>query len=134
MRPAAVSSPVAAGFITSIDTKEAESLKGVVRIFSAKDVPGKIDIGPVFPGDILLTDHEIEYFHQPVLFVVADSYDTARKAARLVKINCEETEAVLTFMKPLKSKTGFVHHIHYNVVMLTVLLKVLNTKSAVNYW
>ncbi len=90
-----VLAPVAAGFITSIDTKEAENLQGVKRIFSAKDVPGKIDIGPVFPGDILLTDHEIEYFHQPVLFVVADSYDTARKAARLVKINCEETEAVL---------------------------------------
>lgn len=90
-----VLAPIAAGFITSIDTQEAENLKGVVRIFSAKDVPGKIDIGPVFEGDILLTDHAIEYFHQPVLLVVADSYEIARSAARLVKINCTETEAVL---------------------------------------
>ena len=90
-----VLAPIAAGFITSIDTKEAENLQGVKRIFSAKDVPGKIDIGPVFPGDILLTDHKIEYYHQPVMFVVADTYETARKAARLVKIHCEETEAVL---------------------------------------
>ena len=99
-----VLAPVAAGFITSIDTQEAENLKGVIRIFSAKDVPGKIDIGPVFPGDILLTDHEIEYFHQPVLFVVADSYDTARKAARLVKINCEETEAVLDIHEAIEKQ------------------------------
>ena len=90
-----VLAPIATGVITSIDTSKAEALAGVKRIFSAKDIPGKIDIGPIFPGDILLTDKEIQYHNQPVLFVVADSYETARRAAKLVDIQCETSTPVI---------------------------------------
>lgn len=90
-----VLAPVASGFIKSIDTTKAEALTGVKRIFGADDVPGKLDIGPVFPGDILLTNHEVQYHGQPVLVVVADTHETARRAARLVVIECEQTSPIL---------------------------------------
>ena len=99
-----VLAPITAGFIKSINTSKAESLEGVVRIFSVKDIPGKLDIGPVFPGDKLLTDYEIEYHNQPVLFVVADSYETARKAARLVTIECEETTPILDIHEAIEKQ------------------------------
>ncbi|MEI8618321.1 hypothetical protein P4S63_18040 [Pseudoalteromonas sp. B193] len=72
-----VLAPVTSGFIKSIDTSLALAVKGVKRILSAEDVPGKLDIGPVFPGDVLLTSHEIQYHGQPVLIVVADTYEIA---------------------------------------------------------
>ncbi|XQF94251.1 hypothetical protein ACOBV9_18745 (plasmid) [Pseudoalteromonas espejiana] len=89
---------------------------GVKRILSADDVPGKLDIGPVFPGDVLLTSHEIQYHGQPVLVVVADSYAIARRAARLVVIECEQTTPILDIKEAIK-KTLQGRHIHQNVVI-----------------
>jgi len=99
-----VLAPIASGVIKHIDESKALALPGVKRIFSAKDVPGKIDIGPIFPGDILLTDKEIQYHHQPVLLVVADSYETARKASRLVEIQCDESKPVIDIEDAIAQK------------------------------
>ena len=99
-----VLAPIASGVIAHIDESKASALPGVKRIFSAKDVPGKIDIGPIFPGDILLTDKEIQYHHQPVLLVVADSYETARKAARLVEIQCDESAPIIDIEDAITQK------------------------------
>ena len=90
-----VVAPVTRGEIAHIDDSKARQLPGVVTILGASDVPGKLDIGPVFPGDILLTEKEIQYHNQPVLLVVADSYKTARQAARLVSITCKQIDPVL---------------------------------------
>lgn len=90
-----VLAPFTSGQITAINTEKAETHPGVKRIFSAADVPGKIDIGPIFEGDLLLASDCIQYHHQPVLLVVADSYDNARQAARLVEFDYRESEATL---------------------------------------
>ena len=52
-----VLSTISSGKIASIDTTQALAETGVIAIYSAKDIPGKNDIGPVFSGDILLTDN-----------------------------------------------------------------------------
>jgi len=90
-----VVAPITCGKILSIDKSAALALEGVKVILSSDDIPGKKDIGPVFSGDPLLAGDEIFYHNQPVLLVIADSYKVARKAARLVTIECEETPAVL---------------------------------------
>lgn len=99
-----VMSTISCGTIESIDTQKAESLEGVVRIFSAADIPGKKDIGPVFPGDVLLAEKDISYHGQPVLFVVATSYDIARKAARLVDIAYQETNALIDIKESIANQ------------------------------
>lgn len=99
-----VLAPIAAGTISAIDTTKAMALPGVKRIFSATDIPGKHDIGPVFAGDILLTNKDIEYHNQPVLLVVATSYEIARQAARLVHIECQATKAVIDIHQAIAQK------------------------------
>ena len=99
-----VVSPITCGRILSIDSAAAHALKGVKAILSSSDIPGTKDIGPVFAGDPLLAGDEIFYHNQPVLLVVADSYKTARQAARLVKIECEETPAILDIHEAIKHK------------------------------
>ena len=48
---AAFDSPVAHGRIKSLDYSEAEAMPGVVRIFTAKDIPGENQIGGIIPDE-----------------------------------------------------------------------------------
>ena len=99
-----VLSTISSGKIISIDTSSALSIEGVVDIFSAKDIPGKNDVSPVFTGDILLAEEVIEYHSQPILLVVATSYKTARIAARKVKIEYQTSPAVLDIKQAIETE------------------------------
>lgn len=90
-----VLAPVAKGKILNIDFSALNELEGIQATLTAADIPGKSDIGPVFPGDVLLAEKNIQYHGQPVALVVADSYDIARKAARLVQVETQAEDAQL---------------------------------------
>jgi xanthine dehydrogenase large subunit len=100
-------SPVAHGKLISMDLSAVRSAEGVVEVLTVKDVPGHTDIGPVFPGDPILVDNLIEFLGQPLFVVAATSYDLARKAALLAKIDVEELVPVLT-VKDALAKQSFV--------------------------
>ncbi len=94
---------VAKGTITAIDTREAEAAGGVVRIFTHLNAPklkpatsdGKVD-----KGFRALQSDKILFNGQPVALVVAETYEQARYASRLVKVSYKaekhetDTEAV----------------------------------------
>jgi xanthine dehydrogenase large subunit len=93
--------------ILSMDLSAVESAEGVVSVVTVEDVPGHTDIGPVFPGDPILAIGKVEFIGQPIFAVAATSYDLARKAVKLAKIEYEELEAVLT-IKDALAKQHFV--------------------------
>ncbi|MGL1957567.1 MAG: xanthine dehydrogenase molybdopterin binding subunit [Colwellia sp.] len=95
---------ITCGKIISIDCSTAQAIEGIEAIISSDDIPGKKDIGPVFPGDVLLAEQQIEYHNQPVLLVVATSYKLARKAARLINIEYQESSAVLDIHDAIKQQ------------------------------
>lgn len=99
-----VLSTISSGKIISIDTSAAIKMPGVVAIYSAQDIPGKNDVSPVFSGDILLADQLIEYHSQPILLVVANSYQTARIAARRVKIEYQNAIPILDIKQAIENK------------------------------
>ncbi|HYY59546.1 MAG TPA: xanthine dehydrogenase family protein molybdopterin-binding subunit, partial [Pyrinomonadaceae bacterium] len=102
---------VARGTIKTIDTREAESSPGVVRVFTHLNAP---KLGPKASTEYApprntreqdksfraLQSDRIYFNAQPVALVVAETYEQARYAARLVKVtyNAEkpqtDTEAV----------------------------------------
>jgi xanthine dehydrogenase large subunit len=88
-------SQIAHGKVVSIDLDAVKSAPGVIDVITASDIPGKIDIGPVFPGDPLLVNDVIEYFGQPLFAVAATSHALARKAVALARIEYETFEPVL---------------------------------------
>jgi len=90
-----VLSTITCGTITAIDRTDALASPGVVAIYGAQDIPGKNDIGPVFSGDILLTAEQVSYHNQPILLVVANSYQNARIAAQKIKIEYQESTPML---------------------------------------
>ena len=85
-----VRSTIASGRIRSIDCSEAEKMPGVVRIFTAKDIPGIPNQPcdrPVICGD------RVRYIGDAVALVAAETRQQADEAAKLVKVEYEELPA-----------------------------------------
>ena len=82
--------------IGNIDLEAVKSAPGVVAVYTAQDIPGTNDCGPVVHDDPILADGLVQYVGQPVFLVVADTHDNARRAARLARIDYEELPAILT--------------------------------------
>jgi xanthine dehydrogenase large subunit len=92
---ALVASEQAHARIVSIDTAEILASPGVVAVFDAKDIPGVNDCGPIIHDDPILADGFVQFIGQPILIVVAKSYDQARRAARKAHIEYDVLEPVL---------------------------------------
>ncbi|GAW97169.1 MULTISPECIES: xanthine dehydrogenase molybdopterin binding subunit [Colwellia] len=93
--------------IISMDLSAVKAATGVISVITVEDVPGHTDIGPVFPGDPVLAIGKVEFIGQPLFAVAATSFDLARRAVKLAKIDYEELEAVLT-VKDALAKQNFV--------------------------
>jgi xanthine dehydrogenase large subunit len=106
----ALPSPHAHATITTMELSDCW-LEGVVAVISAQDIPGELDIGPVFPGDPLLADGKVEYVGQPVIAVAATSPERAREAAHRANIEYEVLDAILDVKTALEQK-HFVQESH----------------------
>ncbi len=67
-----------------------------VAVFTADDIPGVNDCGPLIHDDSVLAQGIVQYVGQPMFIVVATSHDTARLAARRVMIEFEDLVPILT--------------------------------------
>ncbi|WJG11217.1 xanthine dehydrogenase molybdopterin binding subunit [Aliiglaciecola sp. LCG003] len=88
-------SPVSRGIICEIDLTQVKQSEGVVDVITAKDVPGHLDIGPVFDGDPVLADKHVVFHGQALFAVVATSVRLARQAVLKAIINIEAQTPVL---------------------------------------
>ncbi|MDB5775439.1 MAG: xdhB [Herbaspirillum sp.] len=82
--------------IKALDLDAVKSAPGVVAVLTARDIPGVNDCGPVIHDDPVLADGVVQYVGQPIFVVVADSYEHARQAARMARIEYEELPAIFT--------------------------------------
>lgn len=105
-------SSVTSGKITSIDLSQVKASAGVIDVITVDDIPGHIDIGPVFPGDPILANSDILYHSQPIFAVLATSVNLARQATLKAKIVIAATEACLT-VNQAKTQENFVHPPHF---------------------
>jgi len=93
-----VKSTIAAGRILDIDTGEAEKSVGVIAVITHKNAP-KLNTQGGVRGGGMLQNTNVEFYGQHIGVVVADTYEQARYAARLIKVNYEKTIARVEFEK-----------------------------------
>ena len=92
----AVRSQYARARVLSIDTSEAEKLPGVVAVATAKDIPGKVNVGhikkdqPTLVGVGELT----HYLGDSIALICAVDQATVEEAKKLVKVEYEVLPAV----------------------------------------
>ncbi|MEM1232443.1 MAG: xanthine dehydrogenase molybdopterin binding subunit, partial [Pseudomonadota bacterium] len=86
----------AVGTITSLDLTAVRAAPAVVDVIVAQDVPGQLDVGAVYPGDLLLADGAVTYAAQPLFAVVATSLRAAQQATRLATVELDRQSPRVT--------------------------------------
>ena len=87
-----VDATIAKGRVADIDASAAEKAPGVLLVLTHKNTPKQGAWGPLDAKDRYaraspqMGSDRVEYFGQAVAFVVAQSFEQARSAARLVKV------------------------------------------------
>ena len=98
--------------IEKFDLSAVKTAPGVVAVLTAQDIPGKNDCGPIIADDPILANDKVQFIGQPVFAVVAESYEAARRAARLGKIEYRELSAVLTPQEAKQQQSYVVPPMH----------------------
>jgi xanthine dehydrogenase large subunit len=87
-------SPLAHGKIISLDINEASAMPGVVKIFTAKDIPGENQIGGIIPDEELLASTHVHFCGMPIALVIAETDEIARMAVKKMKVEIEKLEVI----------------------------------------
>ncbi|MGF6859516.1 carbon-monoxide dehydrogenase large subunit [Rhodobacteraceae bacterium MBR-64] len=116
-----VRSQVAHGRLNKVDTRGAEKMPGVIRVFTAKDfegvggIPcgwqitdraGKPMLEPKHP---VLAEGKVRHVGDPIAAVVAETYEAARDAAEAVVLDIDELPAVIDMKKAVAPDAPLVH-------------------------
>lgn len=98
-----ISSPIAKGKITAVNTRQALSQKGVLQVFTHENVPGLAwfdrsyqdqDAPPGGSPFRPLQSNEIKFSQQPIALVIAETFELARYASTLVHFEYEVKETL----------------------------------------
>jgi aldehyde oxidoreductase len=97
--------------VISIDTAEALKIPGVKRIFTAADIPGERYTGLIFNDwPLMIAPGETTcYIGDVIAGVVADDENTAREAAKLIRVEYEILEPVSDMHQALATDSALVH-------------------------
>lgn len=107
-------SPHANAIVTSIDTKTAKLVPGVVDIYTWEDVPTErfTNAGQTFPEpspyDRLIIDRHVRFVGDVVAIIAAENEKAALKAMKLIKVEYEKLTPVLDF-RTAKDNPILVH-------------------------
>jgi xanthine dehydrogenase large subunit len=96
-------SNVVSGHIHHVDLSKVLASEGVIDVIVAQDVPGHIDIGPIFEGDPVLAHEEIKFHGQPIFAVLAHTVEQARMAASLAEVEITASVPILTIAQAEKA-------------------------------
>ncbi len=95
--------------IIKVDTADASRVKGVVRIFTARDIPGKNLTGIINKDRPLLAEGKTRSRGDAVALVAAETAKAAEKALRKIQVTYEDLPSVHDPEDALKPDASKVH-------------------------
>ena len=118
--------------ILNIDISEAEKMPGVVKVITAKDIPGanRLMAYQFSPRTVvfeqthkLMQDEKIVRWGDPVAMVVADTKDHARAAAAKVNVELEQLPEMMSYLEAVLPDADRVHPSMDNIYSQQPVLK-----------
>jgi xanthine dehydrogenase large subunit len=110
-----VLAPLAHGTVVSIDPSLALAHPGVCTVLTQADVPGEGNTGPARHDEPLFPS-EVQYYQQPLMWVLGETLDAAKQGAAKVRVVSKPRPAILTienaiaagefFSAPLRLRRG----------------------------
>jgi selenium-dependent xanthine dehydrogenase len=97
--------------VLSVDTSPAETLEGVIKVFTAQDIPGERYLGLIVKDWPIMIDvgEESRYVGDVIASVVAESEEIARRAVSLISVEYEVLEPLTDMTKALDSDAPQIH-------------------------
>jgi xanthine dehydrogenase large subunit len=104
---AIIKSPVAHGELIGdgIDREALLKEHGVIAVYTAKDIPGENNCGPIVHDDPFLAVGKVEFLGQAVAVVVAREMLYAREAAHKAKVLVKELKPILTIDEAMAAQS-----------------------------
>ncbi len=104
---AIIKSPVAHGELIGegIDRDAILAMHGVVAVFTARDIPGENNCGPILHDDPFLAAGKVEFVGQAVAVVVAREMLYAREAAARAQVQVKALPAILTIEEAMAANS-----------------------------
>ncbi len=91
-----VTVPHAHARLLGLDPSAALAVPGVVAVFSAKDIPGVNDVGPVIHDEPLFAHDTVRFLGQAIALVVGESYEACRAGVAAVRVDVEPLAPIVT--------------------------------------
>ncbi len=98
-------SPVAKGLIKNLDTTAAKKVDGVVAVYTAEDVPGMNQIGPIFHDEPLLASETLHCAGQAVALIIGESMDACLAGCQALVLDIEEQKPLLKMQEAIDKKS-----------------------------
>ena len=76
--------PVSHARIKSLDLESAAKIKGVVGLYTYKDLPSDNLFGPIIKDECLLVEELIEFMGHPIVVIAAENRKAIEKAKKAV--------------------------------------------------
>ncbi len=95
-------SPVPKAKIRSYDITKAINFPGVHAVLSHKDIKGHNQMGAIYPDEPVLAEDKVNFIGQAVFLIAAETEIIARKAAKLIEVEYDEQEPVLSLEKSVE--------------------------------
>ena len=96
-----VYSPYAHARILSFDLEKALKIKGIHKILSFKDIPGRNQMGPVFHDEPCLAEGKVNFIGQAIFLIAAETIEIAQKAEKLIEVEYEILKPILCIEKAI---------------------------------
>ena len=82
------------GKIKKLDLQSAMKSEGVVKVITAKDIPGTNELGRIIQDEELLAEEIVDFIGQPIAVVYAETKEQAEKAKELIIVEFEELPGI----------------------------------------
>ncbi len=95
--------------ITKIDVESALQVKGVVRVFTASDVPGNNLTGIINKDRPLLVSDKVRFIGDAIALIAAENEEAAEKGVNAINVVYEDLPAVFDPEEALKDSAPKIH-------------------------
>lgn len=87
--------PAASGILKKVLIDDALKVKGVLAIYTAKDLPHN-KWGTIVAEQPVLVEDKIGYFSEPACVIIAESHQAIKEAKKLIRFEIEKTKPVFS--------------------------------------
>ena len=95
--------------VLGVEVDRAEAVTGCVKVFTAKNIPGRNRLGIINKDQLLLAEDKVRCVGDPIALVAAETPDAAEKAVQAIRVKYEDLPAIFDPEDALRPGAGLIH-------------------------